>query len=416
MISMCHLSAKTSQFYFALVLVALIDLSAKTSRGDEANSPRSDSQAESDRFPSRGPLFAKIRRDWERRAELLSTVRFVLSGTTHHAPGSIVRPDELETAPAGFPVEQTSTPLEIEWLLDVRGSRFCKYSKDVSFNIKKEAFRPFVRREVFDGSGLKGHWPRVENTSEIYTPEAEKEDVVFWRANDLPLIVGTNDLPVFLSLGLVGCNPGAFNEMRLAAQKSLQIYDELTFQEQPCAVIRDDGPSDLSSNRRVTYYVSTTHDGAILRVEFARGNTVFETVDVTYGHSERGWMPIAWETCVYSGDPNPSRNEIMTSYSMRVDRIDFEPEVRDEAFQVQLKAGQIVLRRDANFKKMRVTDSGTLDTLDPSPKAVVHSRIYLRLVVLLAVNGLILALLILRRRGRRGAGADLKPIDKERRC
>lgn len=131
---------------------------------------------------SRDDPLPRLRQMWDRRASALSAIRYVLSGEVTHAAGSVVSPGDMGPdndppafRPAGFRPEATTRPVSVEWLIDFENEYFRKESHDWSFNTISRAFRPFVRIEVSGGDGLRGYWPRKENTSPQYRPNPDKE-------------------------------------------------------------------------------------------------------------------------------------------------------------------------------------------------------------------------------------------------
>lgn len=322
-------------------------------------------------------LLSQLRELWKQRLNATSAMRYRLKGTITHASGSVVSPTEQRVAEGelpkvtpGYPREETTTPLEIEWLIDLNAGKFKKYSKDMSFNIKRGAFRPFVRKEVYDGNRLMGHWPRDENTSEIYTPEPDREDVIYWQESDLTLIANSNDLPIFLAHGLYGCKPQNLIEASLTDNPNLRI-DGTTDHQGETAVILSEIPDPSNPfQKQVTYYAVPKWSGAIVRVESSRDGILFDTLEIVYSQSADGWMPSQWETVYYKGTKIAKNNTPDTTYTMMVDSLDLHPTVTAKDFLIDLQPGMIVARNDLGGEKQRVAPDGqTLQHYFPGSKA-----------------------------------------------
>lgn len=328
------------------------------SLGPEVN-PGADAEAE----------LVELRRLWQERAGLARRVRYRLSGTAFHAAGSVVSagdmgPDvEVPGMPStGYPVEDTAYDVTIDWLIDFESGMFRKESRDQSFNMTSRAYRPFVRTEVFDGQGLKGHWPRAENTSPQYTPHRDQEEVLFWKEDDVGLVTNSVDLPVYYAHGLYGIQPGELSAASLAGHRELVLAGRV---EKGGVVERSILAETDVGGRSINYHVDPARGGAIIRRDIVREGITLESLEIEYADGEHGWLPARWISTHYSGSKNPERYRVLFRYTLTVDEIEFDPVTAQADFQIPLQPGMIVLRRDRDFTKEQVAPDGSLVPYSP---------------------------------------------------
>lgn len=234
----------------------------------------------------------------------------------------------------------------------------------MSFNVKARAFRPFRRIEVFDGRSLKGYWPRDANTSPLYAPPRFQEEVYFWHESDLGLITNSIDLPLFYAHGFFGVRPGDFRSARLSSLPDLEAVGEAEISGRPCIVLREQTNQPGEQLRRATYYVDVERDGAIVRTEVHGVNDSLQDVTaIDYTRTDRGWMPASWSCTFYEGSVNPAKNRVLRVYTLSVVEITWDPVVSAGDFQIPLRPGMIVRRRDRNHERLIVASDG--ETLEP---------------------------------------------------
>ncbi len=318
--------------------------------------------AERSQTPSPGEdeVLRRIIEQWDRRAAQFRSARYQLRGETWHAAGSSIPPDNPDFAPgeipaSGYPVEETTTPLVLDWLIDFERGMFRRQSEEVSFHVRQRAFRPLVRNEVFDGERLVGHWPREANTSPHFTPGPSYADVTFWGRGETP--VAWMDLPVFWAHGLWRVNPPDWRSGGLAAAGVQRSADERMIDGDACRELR------VEQNRAVLRVsVAERLDWLPRRVEHENLRGGLSTrIDIDYEQTPEGWFPRSWRVIDFLGDPEAEQNRMLKEHRLTVVQRELNPATRPEEFQMALQPGMVVNRRDLpEFAKQQVGDDGTL--------------------------------------------------------
>jgi hypothetical protein len=278
-----------------------------------------------------------------------------------HAAGSSILPGDPDFEPGeipetGYPVEDTTTTFTSDWLIDFQRGMIRLHSEDVSFNVRNRAFRPFVRTEVFDGKHQIGHWPRDANTSKFFTPGESYADVTFWGSGEVP--VSWTDIPVFYAHGLLDVVPQNLQSAGLEAADELSLQDD---------VMMIDGYACLElrlqrGQQSLRVYVAEALDWLPRRVEHYNVFGGMSTrVDIEYEETAEGWFPSSWRAVHFVGAPDATKDTILKDHRVTVARRELDLATRPEDFQVELKPGMVVNRRDLpEFEKQRVSSEGKL--------------------------------------------------------
>jgi hypothetical protein len=348
-------------------------------------------------------LLQRIIEQWDRRAAQFRSVRYQLRGETWHAAGSSIPPDDPDFEPGeipetGYPVEETTTPLALDWLIDFERGMFRRHSEDVSFNVRSRAFRPFVRIEVFDGERPVGHWPREANTSPHFTPGRSYADVIFWGPGERTAM--WIDLPVFYAHGLVSVHPKDWRSGGLAAASPQRGADERMIDGDACLELQ------VKHNRStLRFYVAERLDWLPRRVEHEnlRGG-LSNRVDIDYEQTPEGWFPRSWRVIDFLGDPEESKNRILKEHRLTVVQRELNLATRPEEFRIALQPGMVVNRRDLpEFTKQRVDNEGKLVPFSGFVRQEAAPLRWRWLVLINGIAGILFLVVLWRKRAAAGA-------------
>lgn len=240
----------------------------------------------------------KIVESWrERRDQVRSlrarTVEEVLvpkganSGFAGLPPGPI--------PPADYRYENSMTVV-----LDFEANRFRKETRGQTFQIDLGRFRPRYKVVNFDGIRVSAFFPKEEQTGDGYTPPPTDVDAAIGRA-DLsgPLIYfGHEELPLFLSCGIVNRAPDARKLQASIDPGQLHEHGRAVFNDRPCVVLRS-AVEPTAAKGFDELWVDVERGAAILRWRTYWGDYLANEVDCTYEQRELGWVPVRWRVVRY---------------------------------------------------------------------------------------------------------------------
>lgn len=352
-------------------------------------------------------VLRRIIEHWDRRAEQFRSARHQMRGESWHATGSSVFPDDIDFEPGeipetGYPVDETTTPLSLDWLIEFERGTFRRHSEDVSFNVRNRAFRPFVRTEVFDGERPVGHWPREANTSPHFTPGRSYADVTFWGRGERT--AAWIDLPVFYAHGLWRVVPPEWRSSGgLASAGAQRGADERMIDGDDCQELV------ITQNRStLRFYVAERLDWLPRRVEHEnlRGG-LSNRLDVEYELTPEGWFPQSWRVIDFLGEPDESKNRMLKEHRLTVVQRELNLATSPDDFQVSLQPGMVVNRRDLpQFTKQRVNDDGKLVPFSEIAALESESPRWVWLVLANVIVGLIVVVEMRRKKAATAASAD----------
>lgn len=326
-------------------------------------------------------VVAKVKEAWQRRATAIQRVRYHMSGTAMYMPGSLTPPGhheipEDDPAPLGYPEVESSFPIRLDWTLDLSENRLRRETHEKIFNNPAKQFRPLVQIQVFNGRESKSWYPRSENTSGIHAPHPEEADVWIRPTNDTLGYANVNDTPVFFAHGLFDLKPGSLRSADVGSLSHLSVVGEVQTADGTQSVVSkrtaQDSGDGSAAEKEERYWVDLNKAGAITRWELLVSSLVYARINIRWKQHGPHWLPERWE-CESFSEALAGTTKLRSSCRMTVDRVEVDPPLVQDEFEIPLKRGMIVQHQVDNSRFRVAADGKTLEPWDDDPPPVPRS-------------------------------------------
>jgi hypothetical protein len=316
---------------------------------------------ESSRLGAQEASLEAIFAAWQRCHEDVHSLRCVLTGKRLFPKNSYARFTDIAPDFKGkvVPAQDESYPLRFALSVDFDKGFVRNEEASWILNGSNGKFQPYKRVWLYDGDVARRLEPRVENTSEVYTPsEYQPELYLNSEKQTRAMFLNHTEYPVFFACGVVGAvrdiAPGT---LRLPPYKDfLRLQGRGRIGERSCVILRTAPETGLPLYR--DYWVDADRGGAILRYTVWSHDRILFQTDIEYEEGQPGgWRPKRWVEALYEG------GSIWRAENLEVTEWSLNPEIPPKEFQVQLRPGMIVNdNRDNKFYRVD-TDGQTLNEL-----------------------------------------------------
>ncbi|MFM9966416.1 MAG: hypothetical protein ACKV2Q_35010 [Planctomycetaceae bacterium] len=309
---------------------------------------------------------------WARRLDAVHKVRYHLSGDATYLKGGLLRtgaPDipRVEVPAAGLPEADSTHPLRVVWLFDFASGLLRKESRDWSYVIDRRSFRPIVRTDVFNGRELKGLIPRSENSGGGHVPLALDADFEIGSEKHVPWFVNLADTPIFFAHGLFRFLPTRLRDGGHSNLPTLTVvgHDPTAPNEDIVilsAITRHNSRPDVVVEQDQRFWVDLSKGGAIVRWEDRYDSELDCRVTIQWKTYGNHWLPAEWTHTEYQ--KSRSLGSVSTPkfyYRYQVERVELEPDVERQDFDVRYEPGMLIHRLEDDTRLRVAADGRTLE-------------------------------------------------------
>lgn len=160
----------------------------------------------------------KVLRDWKRRRENCSSVRYSLEGLAVIRKGSYTGDPFLPPEFKGkeFPEKDYTYERKRTYVLDFEKNRVRKESLTHFLNYDNGKFFPYFTAQLYDGKTFKTYTPKAVNAAANVKALVGDPDLTFLaKENESQTCFQFEDLPVFLAHGIVPSSDVPIHQAKL---------------------------------------------------------------------------------------------------------------------------------------------------------------------------------------------------------
>jgi len=339
----------------------------------------------------------RILADWQRRQASVFSVRYELLGKGLVPKGSLASPfaPPPGSQPPVIPKEDFVYDKSITWLLDFKGNRMRKETRDQTFMHDDGVFAPYHHVSIYDGSMSQHYIPKESNASSYHKPQpGNRMPEVGLVSNGNNIECSFADYPVFLTQGIVFPSELLVTVIRPERARppldarTLTLLGRRFLDDRECLVVKvtpaSQGPGVFDE-----LWIASASPSLILRADIHLNGWIDTRLDIQYDSATAA--PKGWTTTTYFD----AKGKVRKVDRLVVKQYSVNPVIAPEEFRIPLAPGMRVRKADAKgdphsgfgIKDYRVQQDGvTLVAIDDNRQVRPSWVLWSMLLVLLLLS------------------------------